>query len=207
VLNSLDATRYASDGIREGSQEGSLALADDLAGTVRLDYSPFAGTLFGASFFAGDAGQDSDFAGRKPDVFTLIWETHAQVRYRGLELRALGAFTSIDDAKLVSEQNEDTIGQNQYGFYVEAAYDVLPLVFHETTQYLAPFFRYENFDTQDSVPRGFARVPGNSIQLYTVGLDYKPHPQVVLKFEYRNFDSGHAQPTADEVNLGAGFVF
>ncbi len=50
-------------------------------------------------------------------------------------------------------------------------------------------------------------MPGNAIQLYTVGLDYKPHPQVVLKFEYRDFDAGNVRPHADEVNVGAGFVF
>ncbi len=207
VVNSLTAEGFSSDGIREGRQEGSLALADDLSGTVRVDYSPFAGALLGGSFWAGDSGQDSTFAGRKPGVFTLIWETHAQLRYRGLELRALGAFTNIHDAALVSEQLEDTIGKDQYGFYVEAAYDLMPWLLPESTQYLAPFFRYENFDTQDAVPHGFVRVPGNAVQLYTVGLDYKPLPQVVLKLEYRDFDAGNVRPRADEVNVGAGFVF
>jgi hypothetical protein len=207
LLNGLNATGFSSDGIREGRQEGSLALADDFAGTARLDYTPFAGAVVGASFWVGDSGQDSEFAGKKPGVFTLLWETHAQLRYRGLELRALGAFTNIHDAGLVSEQVEDTIGKDQYGFYVEAAYDVVPLIFPDSTQYLSPFFRYENFDTQDAVPHGFTRVPGKDVQLYTVGLDYKPHPQVVLKLEYRNFNNGNQQPHPDEVNVGAGFVF
>ena len=207
VLNGLTAKRFESEDIREGRQEGSFALADDLAGTVRLDYSPFLGSLVGGSFWAGDSGQDDVFAGRKPSVFTLIWETHAQLRYRGLEMRALGAFIDIHDADLVSEELGETIGNHQFGFYVEAAYDVVPLLFPESTQYLAPFFRYENFDTQDAVPRGFVRVPGNAVQLYTVGASYKPHPQVVLKMEYRDFDSGAKQPTPDEVNVGAGFVF
>ena len=207
LMNGLNARGYESEGIKEGSQEGSLALANDFAGTLRVDYSPMPGTTIGGSFFAGNAGQDQVFAGRRPDVFTLLWETHAQVRYRGLELRALGAFTNIHDADLVSQQLGETIGKDQYGFYVEAAYDVLPWLFPETTQSLTPFFRYENFDTQDAVPHGFARVPGNAVQLYTVGISYKPHPQVVLKIDYRDFDSGGTKPTPDDVNFGAGFVF
>ena len=207
LVNGMSADGFSNEGVREGTQEGSFASANDFAGTARLDYAPFAGALIGASFFAGNAGQGHEFAGKKPGVFTLLWETHAQLRWRGLELRALGAFTNIHDADLVSEQLEDTIGKDQYGFYVEAAYDVLPWVLPETTQYLAPFFRYENFDTQDAVPHGFVRVPGNAVQLYTVGLDYKPHPQVVLKLEYRNFDAGSAHPHPDELNVGAGFVF
>ncbi len=207
VLNGLNAKGFESETIREGRQQGNQAFADDLAGTARLDYSPIPGTLVGAAFWAGGSGQDETFAGRKPDVFTLMWEAHAQVRYRGLELRALGTFLDIDDADLVSQELGETIGNHQYGFYVEAAYDVLPLVMPETRHALVPFFRYENLDTQDSVPRGFARVPGNAVQLYTVGASYKPHPQVVLKMEYRNFDSGGKQATPDEVNFGAGFVF
>lgn len=207
ATNGLNAKGFESEGIREGSQEGSLARADSVAGTARLDYAPIPGALLGGSFFAGNAGQNQTFAGRKPDVFTLIWETHAQLRYRGLELRALGAFTNIHDADLVSQDLGETIGKDQYGFYVEAAYDVVPLLFPASTHSFAPFFRYENFDTQDGVPRGFARVPGNAVQLYTVGASYKPHPQVVLKMEYRDFDSGAKRPTPDEVNVGAGFVF
>ncbi|MEO6028682.1 MAG: hypothetical protein ABIR79_17600 [Candidatus Binatia bacterium] len=207
VLNGLNAKGYESSGIRESRQVGNRAFAEDIAGTARLDYTPFAGALIGASFFAGDAGQSQDFDGDKPNAFTLLWEAHAQLRYRGLELRALGALTSIDDSAVLSRALEDTIAENIFGFYAEAAYDVLPLVLPDTTHYLAPFFRYEIFDTQDKVPRGFERVPGNDVQLYTVGLDYKPHPQVVLKLEYRNFNVRGTVSRTDEVSVGAGFVF
>jgi len=94
-----------------------------------------------------------------------------------------------------------------FGFYVETAYDVLPLLLPETTQSLAPFFRYELVDTQDDVPRGYVRVPGSDMQIYQVGLSYKPHPQVVLKLDYRNFNNGNVNPKPDELNLGAGFIF
>jgi hypothetical protein len=207
VLNGLNAKGYDSGGIRGARQSGNRAIAEDVAGTARLDYTPFGGALVGASFFAGDAGQSDDYDGDKPNAFTLLWEAHAQLHYRGLELRALGAFTTIDDAAVLSRAQEDTIAENIFGFYAEAAYDVLPLILPDTTHYLAPFFRYEIFDTQDEVPRGFERVPGNDVQLYTVGLDYKPHPQVVLKLEYRDFNAGGGRPRADELNLGAGFVF
>jgi hypothetical protein len=207
LMNGLNAEGYSAGGIRGGRQSGNRALAEDFAGAVRVDYTPFGGTLVGASFFAGDAGQSEEFDGEKANAFTLLWEAHAQFRYRGLELRALGAMTSIDDADVLSRALEDTIAEDVFGFYAEAAYDVLPLVRPDTTHYLAPFFRYEIFDTQDKVPSGFTRVAGNDVQLYTVGLDYKPHPQVVLKLEYRNFNAGGNRPRADEFNLGAGFVF
>jgi hypothetical protein len=207
VMNGLNAEGFSSSGIRDARQRGNRALADDLAGVVRIDYTPFPGTKFGASFWAGDSGQDGDFAGQKPSVFTLLWEIHGQVHYRGLETRVLAAFLNIGDADVVSQALERTVADDMFGFYAEAAYDVLPHILPETTHYLAPFFRYEIFDTQDDVPVGFERQPGNDVKLYTVGLSYKPHPQVVLKLDYRNFNAGHERPRPDEVNVGAGFIF
>jgi hypothetical protein len=207
ALNGLNAKGFTSNGIRGGRQSGNRALSEDFAGTVRVDYSPFDGAFVGGSFWAGDSGQDGDFDGDKPSAFTLLWELHAQLHWRGLELRTLGTMTTIDDADVLSRGLEDTIAEDIFGFYAEAAYDVLPLLLPDTTHYLAPFFRYEIFDSQDKVPDGFQRVPGKDVQLYTVGLGYKPHPQVVLKMEYKAFDAGHESPRPDEFNLGAGFVF
>lgn len=207
LMNSLNAEGFSSSGIRGGRQSGDRALAEDFAGVVRLDYTPFPGGRLGGSVWMGDSGQDNSYDGEKPGAFTLLWETHAELKYRGLEFRALGAFTHIDDAAILSRALQDTIASDQYGFYVEAGYDVLPLIWADTTQYFAPFFRYEQFDTQDKVPQGFVRVPGNDVKLYQVGFSYKPHPQVVIKLDYRNFKNGNVDPTPDEVNIGAGYVF
>jgi CDP-glycerol glycerophosphotransferase (TagB/SpsB family) len=87
------------------------------------------------------------------------------------------------------------------------AYDLMPHVFPDLVQqYFAPFFRYENFDTQQSVAAGFERDRTKDTELYTVGVTYKPHPQVALKLDYRNFELARGQ-RADDVNAGLGFVF
>jgi hypothetical protein len=75
-----------------------------------------------------------------------------------------------------------------------------------TTQYVAPFFRYENFDPMESAPHGFARDRTRDTELYTMGITYKPHPQVALKLDYRNFEQAQGQ-RADDFGVGLGFVF
>ncbi len=207
VLNGLNARGFGSEeGIREGRGQGNQAFADDLAGTLRLDYA-YRGALVGVSGWAGASGQRQNFDGEHPNAFTLVGDAHAQLEYHGLWLRALGVMTHIDDTAVLSRALGETIGSDQFGFYAEIAYDVLPLVFPETTHYLAPFFRYEIFDTQDAVPRGFRREAGTDVNLYTVGFSYKPHPQVVLKLDYRNFNDGSANPIPDDFSIGAGFIF
>jgi len=207
LLTSLNAKGFAPDGLGEARQKGKNAFADDFSGTARLDYSPFPGATIGASFWAGDSGQNQTFDGEKPDVFTLIWEAHAQLNYRGFHFRTLGAFDNISDAAAVSRDLGETIASHSFGYYAEVAYNVLPWIFPNSDQSLEPFFRYEIYDTQDGIPKGFARVPGQNVQLYTIGASYKPVPQVVLKMEYRDFDAGAKAPIADEFNLGAGFIF
>jgi len=209
LVNGLRASRFEDSGIREGRQSGNRALFEDVAWTGRLDYSPDAiqGLLVGSSFWMGNSGQNEQFDGSYPNVFTMIGEAHAQYRYRQLQLRALGAWTGIDDAAQVSAQNGETIGSRQDGWYLEAAYDVLPHLVSGTRQSVAPFFRYEQVDTQAAVPAGFTRDPSLANTIYTVGLSYKPIDKVVIKADYKNYQSEGSSPPADVVAVGLGFVY
>jgi hypothetical protein len=199
---------FGSGGIRGGRQSGSNAVAEDFAFTGRIDYSPaFArGLLVGASAYLGDSGQGESFGGRQPDVFTQLYELHAQWHYRGLELRALGAYGHIDDAALLSAAKKETIGKSNYGWYAEAAYDIMPLIWRSATHYLAPFFRYERYDTIAERPDGFSDDGAFDKEVYQGGLSYKPIPNVVIKADYRNVSAKSGKP-ADEVNLGLGFIY
>jgi hypothetical protein len=174
-----------------------------------LDYSPNAisGLLVGSSFWIGGSGQGEEFDGSYPTVLTTIGEAHAQYNYRQLQLRALGAWTGIENAADVSEQNGETIGSRQDGWYVEAAYDILPHLVSGTRQSFAPFFRYEQVDTQGAVPSGFERNASLDNTIYTVGFSYKPLDKVVVKADYKNYQSQGPNPPADVVALGLGFVY
>lgn len=208
AVNGLDAKGFTSGGIRDGRQSGAKATAENWAFTGRLDYSPdFApGVIMGTSAYLGDSGQDRVYAGQKPGVFTQLYEGHIQWHYRGLEMRALGAYGNIDNANLVSAQNKTTVGGQNYGWYTEAAYDVMPLILPHSTQYLAPFFRYERYNTQYSVPQGFKADKSWDRWIYQAGLTYKPIPNISVKADYRNIDAAGGD-LPDEFNLGVGFIY
>ncbi len=164
------------------------------------------GLLVGGSTFLGNAGQGDTFGGIEADAFTQLYEGHIQYRSHGLELRALGAWGHIDDADLLSKAKGETIGEENFGWYTEIAYDVMPLIWPSSTQYLAPFFRYEQFDTIAEAHTGFRDNPNFDREIYQVGLGYKPIPNVVIKADYRNWEAEAGQ-LADEFNLGLGFIF
>jgi hypothetical protein len=208
VVNGLNAANFSADGIRSGRQQGSQAKADDLAFVGRVDYAPAVvpGFSFGGSAYMGNAGQNQTFAGKKADVFTQLYEAHVQWKYRGLEFRTLGSVGHIDNAGVLSAAKGQTIGEENYGWYSELGYDVLPLLVKDTTQYLAPFFRYEQLDTIASAPVGFSDDETKNKKIYQFGLQYKPIPNVVIKADYRNFTAKKGS-LPDDFNLGFGFIF
>ena len=206
AVSGLDATGFASNNIRGARQNGSEELANDFAWVGRADVEPILGLLLGGSAYVGNSGQDQDFAGEEVDAFTQIYELHAEYKGYGFEFRALGALLDIDDADQLSLAAGETIPEQSIGWYTELAYNVLPIVMPGTTHYLAPWFRYAWYDTQNDVPSGFARDDTLDRQVIETGLSYKPIPQVVIKLDYRNRDADEGD-LADEVRLGAGFIF
>jgi hypothetical protein len=209
LTTSLNARGFNDEGIRDGRQGGNRALAENIAGSGRVDYRPsqVPGLLVGVSTFLGETGQNQEFAGREVDGFLNLTDLHAQYNAYGIWLRGLYAFGGLDNAGDISRQNETTVGDYFQGHYVEAAYDLMPWIMPEwTTQALQPFFRYEQYDPQESVPQGFRRDRTKDTTIYTVGMSYKPHPQIVLKLDYRNFELDKGK-RPDDVNIGLGFVF
>ena len=211
VINGLDAEGFDANGIRDGRQGGSQALAENFGYVVRTDYTPesLPGVTIGGSAYLGNSGQDLEYAGQKPNVFTQLYEGHVQWKYRGLEFRTVGAWGHINDAGILSAAKGETVGSQNYGVYTELGYDVLPLMFKDTPQYLAPFFRYEKYNTIAKAPEGWGDNPINPTknqQIFQVGLQYKPIPQVVVKADYRNFTAKEGS-LPDDFNLGFGFIY
>jgi cell division protein FtsB len=208
LVNGLDAAGF--DGaapLREGRQGGSNASAEDFAVTGRLDFVGLPGLLFGASGYTGGSGQGRDLDGRSFDARVTLLDAHAEWRWRGIQARALTARGSIGDAAQVNAFNgltgSDSVGRRFVGSYVEAGYDV---IFGRGSASLVPFARWERFDTQDEVPRGFDADPANDVRIGTFGLQYRPIPQVVLKADYQDVRN-EARTGVNQFNLALGWLF
>jgi hypothetical protein len=221
-MNSFDGTGFDDSGLRGGRQKGSRVKAEDWAFTGRLDVTPLDGLLVGGSLFIGNTGQDqlltSDATGlslQVPDALTTLYEFHLQYKRRGATFRGLFTQAFVRDAGELSEVllasgeiggRNRSVAKSMLGGYAEFAYDILPLILPETTMSLEPFYRYEYIDTQRDVASGFIRNRNRQENIHVVGLQYKPHPSVVVKTDYTNFDP-KVGTRADEWSLGFGFVY
>lgn len=219
VMNSFDATGFTASSNRGIRFNGTEALFNDVAFVGRAEYNPLPYLTVAGSIFLGNTGQNSTvdnptspFNGKKIKGFFQMYEGDVQVQYAGFEGRALGVVTRLDDATLINALNgfvgNESVGNQQWGYYVEGGYNVLSLADFTSQyfQYLAPFVRWDAFDTQAHVPSGFERDPANNRKDLTVGINYKPIPQVVVKAEYQWLDD-NSNDAQNQINFGLGYVF
>ncbi len=217
VVNGFDASGFSSAGLRGGRQKGSRAKAEDLAGVLRFDWDPRPGLRLGGSFYYGDSGQEQDFdqpisglTVKLPSTPTRIWEAHGVYQRGPLRLRALYTDARVGDAGELSRALElpgnQPVARHMLGGYAEIAYDLIPWLSPGSEHSLLPFFRFEYVDTQNEVPNGFTRDRRQPRRLLIPGVQYMPHPSVVLKLDYRNIDNWEGSSN-DEVSLGFGLVF
>jgi cell division protein FtsB len=208
VVNGLDSAGIeAEEPLHEARQGGSQASAEDFAVTGRLDFTGVPGLLVGASGYAGGSAQGRESDGRSFDGRVTLVDAHAEWRWRGIQARALGAWGSIGDAAEINRANglsgDESVPERFTGAYLEAGFDVL---FGRSSASLVPFARWEQYDTQDEVPSGFARNPANDVRLWTFGVQYRPIPQVVVKLDYQDAHD-EARTGVDQWNLALGWLF
>lgn len=202
INSSLDASKFkgASKGVRDMRQSVAEAKAEDFALSGALQYTAIPGVSLGAAFFNGNTGQGNPAYGK---ANLLIWDAHARYKRGNLDLRALYAQGHLGDADKISVATGKVAPSRFGGWYGEAAYHV----WRSGDQDLAPFVRYEAYDTHQQVPAGYSRDDSFKNSLWTVGVSYWPHPQTVLKADYQRFEKPDADKGDARVNLAVGYMF
>lgn len=209
LVEGLDGAGFsAASAVRNGRQGGSRSLATHASLTGRLDWSG-GGGLVGGSFFTGSAWQRPRPGGRGLGPVVTMLDAHASWRRSGLAARALAVRGTVSDAGALSDAlglgGGARLGRRFGGLSIEAGYDVLPLIVAGTSRGLSPYLRIERYDTQEDVPGG-ADDPANERTLITTGIEFRPHPGVVLKADREARRNGNDTETG-VWNLALGFQF
>jgi hypothetical protein len=213
VVNGLDAIGggFAAGGLRGGRQKGAQALAEDPAIVARLDYAPHGllpGLTLGGSAYRGNSGQNAEVDGQDIDATTTIVEGHGEYRAHGLELRGLFATATVDDVELINQarglSGSGSVGERLRGWYAHAGYDVLRTM--ETQHELTPYVRYEQVNTQVRVPAGYQSSGATDRTITTIGAQWKPLLNIVLKADYQ-IHSNQAETGVNQFNVVLGYLF
>jgi hypothetical protein len=210
LLNGLKASGFAADeGIREGRQEGQNASFANPSLTGRLEWAR-PGLKLGGSFWYG--GTTAGDTGLGTGTFTApVTVLSADARYeRGaFSARGVVATISVSKADTINALYGGGIGSRISGGYLEATYNVLPLLATKSKQRLHVFARHERFDTQAGVPTGTTRDPQYDRRITTIGLMYKPTWNTAFKgdYEIRRTAAGGGLGEGETLRLGVGYQF
>jgi hypothetical protein len=180
-LKTNSGKKYA---VRDGRQKTAKATANDLAYSARLKWTGVPGLeLATTAHLEKDITQGAD-----PNAGEArLLEAHAVWTAGPFGLRALYATWDLDGS------GPQSVGADeQTGWYVEPSFKLTPK--------LGVFARYSLWDNQagDAVDSKFKQTDA--------GVNYWPHPNVVLKADYQSQDNDDGK-NQNGFNLGIGYMF
>ena len=149
------------------------------AGVLRVDYTGLNGLLAGASVYS--------------DADILMWDTH--VDYKKSGARLYGTYTQTSRSGTTGTQVKEANGG-----YVNASFDILSLTSMDNK--LPIFVQYEKLSPQAKRADGTS---GDATQNISIGVNFFPHPQVVLKADYVLAETNNQ--TDKIASFSMGFIF
>ena len=202
VINALNAnnqdTRSNGNKWLRNARNGSAEkTAMNKVGMVaRADYTGINGAKIGGSIYYGNASNGK--TGHVSGTSLLIYEVHGSYKKNALFLNALYSSAALSGAEKIAPNATKASD----GFYANAGYN-----FFKPLHIEMPFFvQYEQYNLAKKTANGTGEK--KDVKNTTVGLNYFPHEQVVLKMEYKIIDDKNIQDEKmSAVSFGAGFIF
>ena len=207
VINALNLNNdYTTKGddtqskwIREGRLGSSKEASFEPAFVGRMDYTGVNGLMVGASVYYGEGSNLKDNVNDVSGLTTTMFDIHATYDNGPFSAYGLYTQTNLDGAEKL---NDSDAVEKASGYYANVSYDVASLV---GLKYALPVFaQYENYNPVEK------RVDGNfedkfQTEIVTIGLNFFPADQVVLKSDYTMKDDVNGKQNT--FSFGLGFIF
>lgn len=219
IFSAGDASEFtASNWIRDGRQAGILARAESAAVAGRYEIaSPEADestSHFGISFYSAESVQDRPELGPSQ---TFIGAVHGGFQISRLSLDGLYSEGTLNDTERIFTLNGQVIGSRTRGGFATLSFDILPhiapLARAITRKSHSPDFKelplfvsYEFLDLHAEVAPGQVRNPTLRRSWFTLGANYKPHPQVIIKANFV-YEEDAENSITRAMETGIGYVF
>ncbi|MDP2686779.1 MAG: hypothetical protein Q8O62_06130 [Aequorivita sp.] len=194
------------DGLRGGRQKGIVSTVDSPTFSTKLDYYGIPGLRLGLSGYFGKTQADDEVEnldGANIGISMVGFD----VRYAFRKFTARGEFVyaSLTDTDQYNTLTGKDLGSALMGYYVEGAYNLLPLT---AKQKLFAFARYEQYDTHANTEGDLIRNDAYNRQDITAGLSYHIANGVVLKGDYQFKDNAlEGAEVLNQLNFGIGVWF
>lgn len=200
------------DGLRNGRQKGIQSTVDSPNFSAKLDYYGIPGLRLGLSGYVGRSQAEDDVEeldGSSVGLSMIGFD--ARYAYKRLAARGQFVYSGLTDTEAYNELYYDLnadptqgLGSAMQGWYLEAAYNLLPLT---KKQQLYAFARYEDYDTNASVKGDLLVNDAYNRSEWTLGLSYKLTPGAVVKADYQFKNDATNNSLPNQLNFGIGVWF
>ena len=194
AITALQTTANGSNWLRNGRGGSFQNDNPNLGFVARVDYTGITGLVTGVSTYYAPSANSKDSQ-------TSMYEVHAD--YKNSGARVYGVYTQTNRTN-AADFNTTKGVENAQGGYINASFDVLTLT---SSEYALPLFvQYESVNPQAKFVDGTSFDAVNTV---TVGANFFPHEQVVLKIDYAMADNDYKNTGTDSSTISAslGFVF
>lgn len=200
------------DGLRNGRQKGIQSTVDSPNFSAKLDYYGIPGLRLGLSGYVGRSQAEDDVEELDGSSVGLsMVGLDARYAYKRFTARGQAIYASLTDTEAYNELYYDLdldptqgLGSAMEGWYLEAAFNLLPLT---KKQQLYAFARYEDYDTNASVKGDLFINDAYNRSDWTLGLSYKLTPGAVVKADYQFKNDATNNSLPNQLNFGIGVWF
>ena len=194
-----------SNGLRGGRQKGAESIVDHFNLSAKLDYYGIPNLRIGLSGYHGKTQAD-DAIKEAPGSAIGVSMLGLDARYKWMNFSARGqyVYASLSDTDAYNALTGNDLGSQLEGFYLESAYNLLPL---SNKQRLDAFVRYEQYDTHKAVGISLVENPAYYREEWTFGLSYHMSIGTVFKADYQLKKTGVEGSDFGQFNMGVGVWF
>lgn len=218
-FNGYDGTAKftGQNGLRSGRQKGAESFTSAPNFSAKVDYYGISGLKIGLAGYFGDS-QTTLYDGiDKVDVAAIsradstvvgisMLGIDARYNIKGFRLRGQYNFVNLSNTSAYNNFTGNNVGSQLSGFYLEAAYNVLQQK-KDITDELLPFFRFEKYNTHQSVARNIEVNNAFERTELTAGIGWKINAGTMLKIDYQWLKSDADDSFKNQLNIGVGIWF
>jgi len=202
-----EGTLRGVDGLRKGRQKGAESVINNPNLSMKLDYYGILGLKIGVAGYFGET-QSDDTSVENSTVGVSMLGFNASYLYRDLTLRGQYIYTSLSGTEAYNDLTGKDLGSKMDGYYLEAAYNFMPLISKNSSKTLSIFSRYEMYNTHADTAGDLEVNQAYDRSDITLGFDFKIAPGVAVKADYQWLTNAKEGNDRNNLfNAGIGLMF
>jgi len=212
-----DGVLKGSNGLRSGRQKGAESHISSPNLSAKLDYYGISGLKLGLSGYFGETqstlydGLDkSDETEQAIADSSVVGVSMLGLDYRysisGFHTRGQFVYSQFTNVDQYNEFTGQDLGESMLGYYAEISYDI----FHNNGSVkneLTPFFRYEQYNTHNTVASGMTTNDAYNRTEMLFGFAFKMDRGAAFKVDYQLYKNADESNFNSMINMGVGVWF